>query len=62
MPRVQALTFDASLTDFAPAIGSNFSAAWRRGASADGDSLISFQQEGCITERWTFGKVLLSIR
>lgn len=55
---VQALAFDASLTDFSPAVGTNFSTAWRTDASAEGTSLISLQHEGCVTERWTFANGL----
>jgi hypothetical protein len=51
---IQTLAFDADLTDFSPAIGTNFSTTWRTDASADGSDLISFQHEGCVTERWTF--------
>jgi hypothetical protein len=52
---VQTLAFDADLTDFSsPAGGTNFSTTWRTDASADGSSLVSFQHEGCVTEKWTF--------
>lgn len=56
---IQTLAFDADLTDFStPAGGVTFSTTWRTDASAESQSLISFQHEGCVTERWAFANGL----
>lgn len=60
---VQPLATTASLTDFAAInSGVNFTSPWRTDASAEllGSltTLVSFQHEGCVTEKWNFGNGL----
>ena len=56
---IQALAFDADLTDFsAPSGGTSFATTWRTDASAEGRELVSLQHEGCVTEKWSFSSGL----